>query len=223
MGGVAINGIQAGFVQVAGTLLTAVAAFATEPQGHEAPHGADVATHETPSLFSVEPGLMIWTAVTFLVVVVVLRFVAWKPLLQALREREQSIAGAIEEAGRVKTDAEALHAKYQTMMDQIRDESRAILEEARRDGLKVQEGIRQRAQEEAEEFKTRARREIDLQTDHALKEIWQQAGLLSTELASRILGRSLTGEDHERLIRELLAEVRQEVDAGGAHGEAGKT
>ncbi len=223
MGGVAINGIQAGFVQVAGALLTAATALATEPQGHEASHGAADAAHETPSLFSVEPGLMIWTAITFLVVVVVLRFVAWKPLLQALREREQSIAGAIKEAGRVKSDAEALHAKYQTMMDQIRDESRAILEEARRDGLKVQEGIRQRAQEEAEEFKARARREIDLQTDHALKEIWQQAGLLSTELASRILGRSLTGEDHERLVRELLAEIRQEADAGGAQGEAGKS
>ena len=65
-----------------------------------------------------------------------------------------------------------------------------------------------------------ANEEIDLQTDHALKEIWQQAAILSTDLASRILGRSLVGEDHERLVRELMTEIHQEAGVRSGNGEA---
>jgi F-type H+-transporting ATPase subunit b len=172
---------------------------------------AEEAAHGSPNLFSVEPGLMIWTIVTFLVVLVVLRFTAWTPLIAALHEREKSIGGAIEDAGRIKSEAEALLAKHETMMDQIRDESRAILDEARQDGVRLQEELRQRAQAEAEEFKSRAKREIELQKDNALREIWGEAAAISTDLAGRVLGRTLDQEDHQRLVRDLLTDMRNEV------------
>ena len=205
-----------GVALAAAAVLAALPAFAADPHDAAA-HAADAA-HESPPLFSVDPGLMIWTIVTFLVVLVVLRMTAWKPLMSALEQRQQSIEGAIEKAQQVKTEAEALLAKYETMLESAKDESREILEEARRDGAKVQTEIRERAQREAEEFKDRAHREIELAKDGALGEIWDQAATLSTELASRILGRSLESSDQDRLVRELIGEMKTELADGGSRG-----
>lgn len=203
-----------GVALFAACAFAALPAFGADP--HDAAEHAADAAHESPPLFSVDPGLMIWTIITFVIVLVVLRMTAWKPLMSALEARQRSIEGAIEEAQRVKTEAETLLAKYETMLESAKDESREILEEARRDGAKVQGEIRVRAQREAEEFKDRAHREIELAKDGALKEIWDQAASLSTELASRILGRSLDGSDQDRLVRELIGEMRAEVGNGGS-------
>jgi F-type H+-transporting ATPase subunit b len=206
-----------GVAAVAASFAGALAAIAADP--HEAVSQAADAAHESPPLFSVDPGLMIWTIVTFLVVLVILRMTAWKPLMSALEARQRSIEGAIAEAQRVKSEAEALLAKYEGLLDAAKDESREILEGARRDGARVHEEIRARALKEAEEFKERAHREIGLAKDGAVAEIWDQAATLSTELASRILGRSLDGSDQDRLVRELIRDMRAEAAAPAANEE----
>lgn len=185
-------------------------------------HAAGEEAHTSPNLFTVELGLMVWTIVTFLVVLLILRATAWKPLMAALAEREQKIEGAIAEASRIKNEAEQLFAKYQTMIDRAKDESRSILDEARKDGLALQEDIKNRAKQEAEEFKSRAQREIELQKEAAIKEIWDQTAGLSTLLASKVLGRTLQGADQDRLVKELLVGLQSDVAAesgGGRRGE----
>jgi F-type H+-transporting ATPase subunit b len=188
------------------------AAPGTEPTAPTAgDHATEAAEHASPNLFSVEPGLMIWTMVTFIVVLIILRLTAWKPIMKGLQDRERSIEGAIAEAARIKTESEALFAKYQEMLEHSKDEARAILDEARKDGMVLQEELRNRARQEAEEFKSRAHREIELQKDAALKEIWQQTATLSTSLASRVLGRTLQASDQERLVKELLEGMQSEM------------
>jgi len=180
----------------------------------------EAATHASPNLFSVEPGLMIWTMVTFLVVLLILRMTAWKPIMAALHEREKSIEGAIAEAAKIKDEAQTLFAKYQEMLEASKDEARAILDEARKDGMILQEELRNRARQEGEEFKARAHREIELQKDAALKEIWQQTATLSTALASRVLGRTLQPSDQERLMKELLDGMQAEMASAPAPASA---
>ncbi|MBZ0267711.1 F0F1 ATP synthase subunit B [bacterium] len=200
----------------------AFALSAHAQDAHGGGHGADVAhdaaeaAHASPNLFSVEPGLLIWTIITFVVVLVVLRLVAWKPLIESLAERQRNIEGAIAEAKQVKAEADALLARYESTMASAKDEARSILDEARRDGAKAQEAIRETARAEAEEFKERAHREIELQKDAAKQEIWELAGTLSTELAGRILGRTMTAADQDGLVTELVEELRRETEAGSA-------
>ena len=189
-------------------VLLALPALAADPHGID--NAAEGAAHESPPLFSVNPGLMIWTVITFAVVLVVLRMTAWGPLMASLAEREKNISGAIDDAKKIKVEAEELFARYQTMIDTSKDEAREILEAARRDGKTVQEEIRARAAQEAEEFKERAHREIELAKDTALQEIWGLAANLSTELATRILGRTMNESDQDRLVRELIEEMRAE-------------
>lgn len=199
---------RGGWRLLAGVLaLAPVLAGAQEPHA-VAPQGAEGAAHEAPSLFSVEPGLLIWTIITFLVVLTVLRLTAWGPMMKALAERENRISGAIAEADRIKSEAQSLLARYETLLDKAKDEARGILDEARKDGIALRDGIRDKAQQEAEEFKTRAHREIELAKDGAVRELWDTAADLSTELATRILGRTLEGADQERLVRELIQEMR---------------
>lgn len=201
-------------------------AFAADPAATEDPHAAGTvetaepaagrapdAAHASPNLFSVDPGLLIWTILTFVVVLAVLRYTAWTPLVKSLADRQRSIEGAIEDARRIKSEAEGLLAKYEAVLKSAKDEARAIVEEARSDGRRVQQEIRDAAHREAEEFKDRARREIELQKDAAVHEIWNLTANLSTDLAGRILGRSLSGGDQERLVRELVEQMRGEVAA----------
>ncbi len=203
--------------------LSALPALAADDTGHEAAASHEEATHEapheTPNLFSVDPGLMIWTSVTFLVVLIVLRMTAWGPLMKSLDERQKAIEGSIEDARKTKAEADALLAKYETMLESAKDETRSILDEARKDGKLLQEEISDRAQKEAEEFKARAHREIDLAKKGAVQEIWDEAAGLSTELAHRILGRTIEGPDQERLVRELIEDMRGELaDGNGGPG-----
>jgi F-type H+-transporting ATPase subunit b len=206
-------------------LLAAALALAPVVARAQQPHGADTLTaapahrageaaHAAPSLFSVEPGLIIWTIITFLVVLIVLRLTAWGPMMKALAERESRISGAIAEADRIKSEAESLLARYETLLDKAKDEARGILDEARRDGLVLRDGIRDKAHQEAEEFKARARREIELAKDGAIQELWDTAADLSTDLATRIIGRTLDGADQDRLVRELIRDMKS--------GQAGK-
>jgi F-type H+-transporting ATPase subunit b len=196
---------------------------ATGEHGAQHADAAPGEAHAAPNLFSVEPGLMIWTMVTFIVVLIILRMTAWKPIMKGLQDREKSIEGAIAEAAKIKTEAEALFAKYQAMLEKSKDEARAILDEARKDGMVLQEELRNRARQEADDFKARAHREIELQKDAALKEIWQQTATLSTALASRVLGRTLQASDQERLVKELLEGMQEEMAASGGRTSASST
>jgi F-type H+-transporting ATPase subunit b len=189
-----------------------------DEQAAEAAHGAAEAAHASPNLFSVDPGLLIWTIITFVVVLVVLRLVAWKPLMASLAERQHNIEGAIQAAQKAKKEADALLARYESTMKSAKNEARAVLDEARKDGVKVQEEIREAARAEAEEFKERARREIELQKDAAKHEIWDLAGTVSAELAARILGRTMTSADQDGLVKELVAELRRETESGASRG-----
>jgi F-type H+-transporting ATPase subunit b len=198
------------FPLVAGLVALPMVAFAQTPGAEHAAEGA-AGAEASPSLFSVEPGLLIWTIVTFLVVLVILRVTAWKPLAKSLADRQRSIEGAIEDARRIKNEAEALLQKYEGILKSAKDEARAIVEEARVDGRRVQEEIRAVAASEAAELKERARKEIELQKDAAIQEIWNLAANLSTDLAGRILGRRLDGSDQERLVKELVQEMQAET------------
>lgn len=186
-------------------------------------HGSDEPTHaeETAGhgeaeehasggggLMDVDPGLMIWTAITFLTLLVVLRFTAWKPLIGALEAREQRIREAVELAEKTRQESEALMARHEEQMEAARVEAHRIIEEGKSDAVQLKDSIVKQAREEAEETKTRALREVELAADAAKKELWEEATRLSTLLAERILQRSLNEDDHRRLVEQVLDEFR---------------
>lgn len=186
-------------------LLVAGAAFAQHGEG-AVEAGAEPAAH--PSIMNVNPGLMIWTVVTFVVLLVVLRFTAWGPLQKSLAAREKRIQDAVLGAEKARQESEALLARHRKMIDEAIEEAHKIIDEGKADGLRLKHEIMGQARAEAEEHKARALREVGLATDQAKKELWLEATKLSTELAEKILRRTLDGADQKRLIEEVLQEYR---------------
>jgi F-type H+-transporting ATPase subunit b len=159
---------------------------------------------------NVDPGLMVWTVITFVVLLVVLRFTAWKPLLASLDARERRIREAVEGAERARQESEALLVRHREMLDKAMDEAHQIIEEGKADGLRLKHEITAQARVEAEELRARSLKEIDLATDQAKKELFVQASQLSVDLAERILRRSLDSADQRKLIERVLEEYRSE-------------
>jgi F-type H+-transporting ATPase subunit b len=149
--------------------------------------------------------LAIFTAVVFLLLVVILRKFAWKPISEGLEKRENHIAHEIAAAERANAEAKHLLADYQKKLDAAQHEVRAILDEARRDAEHTAGQIAAKAKADAEAEMRRALREVETAKDQALKDLAETAATLATDLAGKLLQQKLQPADHARLIDEAMA------------------
>jgi len=158
-------------------------------------------------LVQVDPGLFIWTIVTFLVLLTLLAKFAWGPLLKALESRQDLIRKSLDDAERARLELERLNAESAQIVAQARVEADAIVSRGRADGERLREELRQQARTEAATIVKNAERQIQLETTRAIQQIRHEAVDLSVMIASKLIGRNLSKEDNERLIEEALAQV----------------
>jgi F-type H+-transporting ATPase subunit b len=154
-----------------------------------------------------DPGLFIWTILTFLVLVTLLARFAWRPLLQALDSRQELIRKSLDDAQQAKQELERLQHESAQIIRQARIDAEAVVAQSRSDAAKLREEMRQKAKAEADGIVRNAERQIQLETQRALQQIRQEAVDLSVMIASKILRRNLTKEDNEKLIEEALKQV----------------
>jgi F-type H+-transporting ATPase subunit b len=159
-------------------------------------------------LVQTDPGLFIWTIVTFLVLLALLARFAWRPLLEALDTRQNAIRKSLDDAQHARQELERLNAESAQIIARSRQEADAIITQSRSDGDRLREEIRQRARAEADLIVKNAERQIQLETSRALEQIRHEAVELSVMIASKIIQRNLTREDNERLIDEALRQVQ---------------
>jgi F-type H+-transporting ATPase subunit b len=154
-----------------------------------------------------DPGLFIWTIVTFLVLLTLLAKFAWKPLLEALETRQQGIRKALDDAQAAKQELQRLEQDAAQMMRKARAEAEVLITQSRADADRLREEIRQKAKADAEGIMRNAERQIQLETGRALQQIRSEAVDLSVMIASKIIQRNITKEDNERLIADALKQV----------------
>ncbi len=153
---------------------------------------------------SVDPDLAIWTAVVFVVLLIVLSKFAWRPLLGALESREHTIHEHLAAAERSHDAAKALLAEYERKLASASEEVKAMLDEARRDAEHTQQQILVEARAGADAERARALRDVEAATDVALKQIAERSTNLAIDLAGKIVGSKLSAADHNRLISEAV-------------------
>jgi len=158
-------------------------------------------------LLKPDPGLIIWTVLTFLGLLVLLRLTAWRPIVDGLDRREEKIKSALAEAAKAREEGQALIAEQQAQLHQARKEAQKIIEQGATSAKAIQEEILAKAKDEAGQLVRTARREIELETEKARQVLRAEVVDLSLDVASRVLERSLKDADHERLAREFLGEV----------------
>jgi F-type H+-transporting ATPase subunit b len=154
-----------------------------------------------------DPGLFIWTIITFLVLLGLLAKFAWGPLLQALESRQAAIRKSLDDAQQAKVELERLQQESAQIVRQARVDAEGIVSQSRSDAARLREEMRQKAKTDADGIVRNAERQIQLETTRALQQIRHEAVDLSVMIASKLLQRNLTREDNERLIDEALRQV----------------
>jgi F-type H+-transporting ATPase subunit b len=161
-----------------------------------------------------DPGLFIWTIVTFLVLLTLLAKFAWRPLLQALDSRQAAIRKALDDAQLARQELERLQLDAVEIIRKARVEAEAVIAESRSDAERLREEMKQKARAEANAIVRNAERQIQLETGRALQQIRHEAVDLSVLIASKLIQRNLSKEDNERLIEETLKQVETERRVG---------
>lgn len=190
-------------------LLGAAEQEARAVTSHTAPTPEEVAKHETePSGSPIEwnKDLALWSLVTFVIFLLVLKKLAWSPLITALDQRESRVRHDIAEAESARLKAEQMLAEHVKKMSKVQEEVREILAEARRDAEHVKQNLLSEAQKEADASKQRALSEIGRARDAALKDLFDVMAAQVASATEHVLGRSVTGADQDRLIQEALAQ-----------------
>lgn len=154
-----------------------------------------------------DPGLFIWTILTFLVLLGLLGKFAWRPLLQALERRQEMIRQSLDDAEQAKQELNRIQQTSADIITKAKAQADAIITSTRSDAAKLREELRQQAQTEAQTIAKNAERQIQLETERALAQIRQQAVDLSLMIASKLIRRNLTKADNEALIDEALKQV----------------
>ena len=159
-------------------------------------------------LVQVDPGLFIWTIVTFLVLLTLLAKFAWGPLLQSLAAREETIRKALTDAEKARLELERLNQESEAIIRQARVDADGIVASSRADAERLRGELREKARAEADGILKNAERQIQLETARALEQIRREAGDLSVAIASKIIQRNITKEDNERLIEDALKQIQ---------------
>ena len=150
-------------------------------------------------------GLVFWTAVTFLIVLVALYKVAWNPLMGALDQRELAIVGQVDASRKVREEAEALKAKYEAQLEGIRREAQKIIDEGEADRKRIVAEAHAKASQEAAEVKARAERDIRLSKQKALAEVKQDAVTLGMQIAEKVIGAEVDQTRHRAIVDDVLS------------------
>lgn len=155
-------------------------------------------------LLSVSIGTVAWATISFLIVLFLLKKLAWGPIVQSLKEREEGIANAIREADRAREEMARLQAGNEELLRQAREERDVILREAKAVGEKMRTEAQQRAQNEADRMISTARQEIDNQKKAAIADLKNQVAQLSIEIAEKLVREKLSDGDRQKALNQAL-------------------
>lgn len=154
-----------------------------------------------------DPGLFIWTILTFLVLLGLLAKFAWGPLLKALEERQELIRTSLDDADKAKQELERLNQESAEIISEARAEAQSIVVKSRADAETVREDLRRKAKEEGDALIRSAQRQIELETARALQQIRHEVVDLSLTVASKLIKKNLTQEDNDALIQDSLTQI----------------
>ncbi len=154
-----------------------------------------------------DPGLFIWTILTFLVLLGLLGKFAWKPLLATLEKRHEMIKNSLDDAQKAKTELERLQQESKEIISEARVEAQAIVAKGRSEAEKLKGELRQKAKEEADSIVRNAEKQIQVERDKAISEIRSEVVDLSLLVASKLIKKNLSKEDNQSLIEESLKQV----------------
>jgi F-type H+-transporting ATPase subunit b len=158
-------------------------------------------------LVSPELGLMIWTLLAFGITLYLLNKLAFPRIAEALDRRRKAIEDSIDHAEQAKREADELLEEYRARLREAREQAEDITVRARKAADSLADDAKAQANQQREELMERTRRDIEAETKRALDEIRKEVANLTVIATEKVTRKSLTPDDHRRLIQEALGEV----------------
>jgi len=154
-------------------------------------------------------GLLLWTLIAFVVVLIILKKYAWQPILKGLKDRETNIADAIATAEKVKAEMAALKNENEALLVKAREERAILIKEAKDTADKMIADAQGRAKSEYDRILVDAQAAIDQQKNAALTDVKNQVGNLVIEVAEKVLRKQLDNKvQQEAYIKQLADAVK---------------
>lgn len=155
-----------------------------------------------------EIGLIIWTSLSFLVLLFILRKFAWKPILKAVSDREDSITDALEAAEAAKSEMENLTADNERILKEARLERDTMMKEAREIKAKMISDAKEEAKTAADKMIAQAQAAIESEKKAAVADLKAQVAGLSVDIAEKVVKSELADSGKQRkLVEELLGDA----------------
>src|SRR3712207_5006267 len=181
------------------SVLAQIVVLATEAGGEEASSGLDLVLPDFAEL--------LWGAVGFALLFLILRRFVFPSLGKMLDERSAKIQGQMEQAESDRQSAEQLRRQYEEQLSDARNQGNTIVEEARQQAERVRADVLARAEEEAQSIRERARADVEAERGRIVQDLRGQVATLSVELAGRIVQRELNPEQHRALVDQYINEL----------------
>ena len=159
-------------------------------------------------LLTPNPGLVFWTAITFGILVFLLKKFAWKPILHALKAREETIEFSLAAAAKAKAEIEDLNVEKEKILAEAKSERDSLIKEARELKQNIVDDAKNKAQEEADKILESARQLLEREKIEAIRDMKKQVAELSVDIAGKLLEQELESTDKQKaIIERYLQEV----------------
>ena len=158
-------------------------------------------------LVQLDPGLFLWTILTFLVLLGVLAKFAWNPLLKMLRDREEFIRSSLDDAEKARAELERLNSEGEDIVNKARSVAQTILSEGKAAASKLKDETLNAAKDQAKSILSDAKKQIRIEKDKAIEEIKSEVVDLSLSVATKLIKKNISREDNQALIDDSMENV----------------
>lgn len=158
-------------------------------------------------LLDLNIGLAFWTVLTFLLLLFILKKLAWKPILSALDERENAIKESLEKAEKAKEEAQKMFAENQASIAKAEEEARKIVAESRAYAEKLKEQLLNDSKQQAQKLLEDAKKEIEQKKEETFNELKNQIAEIAVGAAEKIMMQNLDKNSQDKLVEKYIQEI----------------
>lgn len=195
-----------------GMLLAESAGAATETHGEttsETSHagGSHAEAAALPPFLRFDPGVWIWTMLVFVLLLLILRKMAWKPIIASIEERDKTIKASLDQAAQIQVESRRIAEEQNRILAQARAEAHALLQSTRQAGEDLKRKLETVANEEKSRIIASANQEIDASKRAAISELRKTTADLSIRIAEKLIQGSLDEAKQRQIVDQLINEV----------------
>lgn len=159
----------------------------------------------------IEPIQLLTQVFNFILMLIVLTKILYKPITRALDERRKKIAEGLEYAEKMQRELEKNEQKRQEIIQKAKEEARKIIEDGKKSGKKIEVDIIQKAHQEARAIIEKGKKELDLEHSEMEKQLRKQTVEIASSMALQVIQQVLTESDHKAIIDKKLKEMSQRI------------